>query len=115
MGGGSDDETCLIAYITSNTEPYVLELRKAFPEVTFIYYDRKNGKDGPDKQIPDGVLITPIPLLFLSPGDIQLPIPQFVVRSFPVVPCLSHLYCFHLIESKLIDSMQMFGRRQSIL
>lgn len=40
MGGGNDEEICLIAEVSANTEPYVIELRKAFPDVTFIYYDK---------------------------------------------------------------------------
>ena len=60
MGGGNEEEVCLIAEVAANTEPYVVELRKAFPDVTFIYYDKDPNKGWKDvswagKVVPDGM------------------------------------------------------------
>ena len=61
MGGGKNEEVCLIAHVGTNSEPYVLDLRKALPDITFIYYDRKPIQKSEDwfrqkqNKIPDGM------------------------------------------------------------
>ncbi|KKY21701.1 putative 2-hydroxyacid dehydrogenase [Phaeomoniella chlamydospora] len=40
MGGGDDKDVCVLLQIAQDTQPYVVQLRKTFPDVTFIYYDR---------------------------------------------------------------------------